>query len=168
MNISWYYIALGPNSIILIYCYCYHTCCACCWRIEKTRKRTEPDSICIPTKSFAAGQIGPAAKLSWTVSYNLDHSNQPLKLCNPPLLSSSAILCCVEKQICKSLTVDCWWFGLYWTPSMEVMIQLTVKLSVLCRTNHWIYCMVHKKLSNEPCGISDHPFNDTLWECGHE
>jgi hypothetical protein len=52
---------------------------------RKTRKRIEPDSICIPTKSFAAGQIGPAAKLSWTVSYYLDHSNQPLIISNPLL-----------------------------------------------------------------------------------
>ena len=143
MNISWYYIALGPNSIILIYCYCYHSCCACCWRIEKTRKRTEPDSICILTKSFAAGQIGPAAKLSWTVSYYLDHSNQPLIISNLLLHGKTDL---------QSLTVHCWWFGLYWTPSMEVMrtVQLTIKLSFLCRTNHWIYCMVGKKLSDDP------------------
>jgi hypothetical protein len=45
---------------------------------QKTRKRTEQDSICIPAKSFTAGQIGPAAKLSWTVSSYHNHSNQPL------------------------------------------------------------------------------------------
>ena len=57
---------------------------------KKSRNRTETDSICIPVKSFAAGQIGLAAKLSWTVSYYLDLSNQP------------AMHCCVEKWICKS------------------------------------------------------------------
>ncbi len=134
------------NRFYLLLSHMLRSCC----RHEKTRKRTEPDNICIPAKSFAAGPIGPAAKLSWTVSYYLDHSSE--------------MHCCVVKQICKSPKVDCWWFGfgLYWTPSTGVMrtVQLTVKLSVLFCTNHWIYCMVHKKLSNEPCGRSDYPFND--------
>ena len=37
-------------------------------------------------------------ELAWKVSQN----------CVPPLLSSSAMHCCVEKQICKSPKVDCW------------------------------------------------------------
>ncbi len=67
----------------------------------RTKASWDRQNYCIPAKSFAAGQIGLAAKLPWTTSNFIKF--WPLQSTK---IAWSSMHCCVMYQICKKVDFD--------------------------------------------------------------
>ena len=162
MNISWYYIALGPNSIILIYCYCYHTCCVCCRRI-KNKEENRAREYLYPDQKFCSGPNRHSCK----TFLDCIIQSRPLQSTSKIVQSSSSVIISnpllrgkTDLQIINSWLLMIWLILNSQYGGNENSHKSLDLLHGPQKTNWWS--------SNEPCGISDHSFNDTLWGCGHE